>query len=144
MYEQRDDGGRVARSSAKEPDSSGTLVAWVRAHPVISLLVWFYPVGWLIAFIPLVAKNALNVDLSLEAFLIPATLLGLLLPSIVITRMVGGAAGVDELRRRIVKARVSIGWYVLALFAVPILAVALATIVFGPPTVIFTDLLAAI
>src|SRR5437773_140368 len=33
------------------------LTTWVRAHPVAALLAWFFPVGWAIAFIPVIANR---------------------------------------------------------------------------------------
>jgi hypothetical protein len=52
---------------------SGRVVAWVRAHPVGAFLVWFFPVGWAIVFVPVVARQALSIELPLEPFVIAAT-----------------------------------------------------------------------
>jgi hypothetical protein len=61
-------------------------------------MVWFFPIAWAIAFIPVVAKRTLGVELPQEVFLSGAALLGGLLPVVVITRMVDGPAGLDALR----------------------------------------------
>ena len=37
-------------------------MAWIRRHPVAAFLAWFFPVGWAIALIPLIAKNTLGVE----------------------------------------------------------------------------------
>ncbi len=58
---------------------------WVRTHQLTAFLLWFFPIGWAIASIPLVAQRVSSVDVPVEAFLIAATLFGLLLPTLVIT-----------------------------------------------------------
>jgi len=58
-------------------------------------------------------------DLPFQPFVIASTWLGLLIPTVVITRLVDGPAGVHELRRRVLKMRASVGWYALALLALP-------------------------
>jgi membrane protease YdiL (CAAX protease family) len=129
------DGPRVDRNR---------VATWVRTHQITAFLVWFFPVAWGIASIPLVAQRTLALDLPLEAFLIPATLLGLLLPALAITWLVDGQAGIDLLRRQVLRLRASIGWYALVLLAVPLTAVALATIVYGPPNLTSSQWLSAI
>ena len=42
--------------------------------------MWFFPVGWAIAFIPQIARSTMNIELSMEAFIILSTWFGLLLP----------------------------------------------------------------
>jgi uncharacterized protein len=66
-------------------------------------------VAWSIALIPVVAQQTLGVDLPLEAFLIAATLFGLLLPTLVITWLVDGTAGIEALRKSSTKVRSSVG-----------------------------------
>jgi uncharacterized protein len=107
----------------------------VRKHPIAAFLAWFFPVGWAIAFIPLVAKRILNVELSMEPFIIVSTWLGLLLPIVVITNIVEGRHGLRLLRQRVTRFRANIGWYALGLLVVPGVALALAFVTFGPPNV---------
>jgi membrane protease YdiL (CAAX protease family) len=118
------------------------LTTWVRAHPVAALLAWFFPVGWAIAFIPVIANRPDG--LPQEVFLIGATWLGLLLPTIVITRIVDGQKGLRALRQRVLRIRASIGWYALVLLAVPITAVGLAAVVYGLPAVPAASVLPAV
>src|SRR5712692_7156648 len=120
------------------------LATWVRAHPVAAFLAWFFPVGWGLVFIPVVAKQPFGLDLQLEVFLSAATLLGLLLPAVVITRLVDGPTGVHALRRRMFRLRASIGWYALVVCAVPITALILAAIFYGLPDVTAPTLVAAV
>ena len=118
------------------------LTTWVRTHPVAALLAWFFPVGWAIAFIPIIADQPLG--LPQEVFLIGATWLGLLLPTIVITQIVDGQKGLHALRRRLLRVRVSVGWYALVLLAVPSTAVVLAAIFYGLPAVSASSTLSAV
>src|SRR5205085_10414792 len=101
----------------------------------------FFPVGWAIAFMPLVARAAFGVGLPDEPFIIAATWLGLLLPALVITRMVDGTAGLRVLFRGIVKIRASVGWYALALLAVPLVSLAVAYAFYGAPNLSLEALL---
>ncbi len=117
---------------------------WVRTHQLTAFLLWFFPIGWAIASIPLVAQRVSSVDVPVEAFLIAATLFGLLLPTLVITWVVDGRAGIVALRRRVVLVRASLAWYLLAVIAVPVCAFALATIVYGPPQRTPMELLSAL
>lgn len=134
---------RMTGTGAAHPGSR-RLVAWVRAHPVGAFLAWFFPVGWAIVFVPVLARQALSIELPLEPFLIASTWLALLLPPIVLTRLIDGPTGLDALRRRLLPTRASIGWCALALLAVPLIAMALAIIVYGPPPVTPSVLVSAL
>src|SRR3954447_9490160 len=78
--------------------AGGPLAPWVREHPVGAFLAWFFVVGWAIAFIPVVAKRALRLELPFEAFAIASSWLGLLLPAVAIRWLADGPAGVQVLR----------------------------------------------
>jgi uncharacterized protein len=116
----------------------------VRKHPIAAFLAWFFPVGWAIAFIPLIARRTMDVELSMDPFIIISTWLGLLLPIVVITRIVDGSRGLRVLRQRVTRVRANIGWYALGLLVVPGLSLVLAIVTFGPPTVSPAGWLAAI
>jgi membrane protease YdiL (CAAX protease family) len=117
---------------------------WVRTHQLTAFLAWFFTIGWGIAFIPLVVQRVSNVDVPVEAFLIAATLVGLLLPTLVMTWLVDGRSGVVALWQRAILVRASLGWYLLAVLAVPVCALALAMLVYGLPQRTPTELLSAI
>jgi membrane protease YdiL (CAAX protease family) len=86
-------------------------------------------VGQLIAFIPVVADTAL----PQHVYIVASTLLGLLLPTIVITRIVDGRAGVRALWQRALHVRIAAAWYALAVLAIPLLAVLIAAAFLGAP-----------
>src|SRR5207253_1443967 len=68
------------------------LLRWVRQHPILVFLAWFFPVGWAIVFIPQIAMATAGMDLPIEPFIILSTWFGLLLPVVVIVRLVVGSA----------------------------------------------------
>ncbi|GAB3309672.1 type II CAAX endopeptidase family protein [Geodermatophilus aquaeductus] len=112
----------------------GNAVArFVRRRPLTAFLVWFFTVGQALVFAPLVARGH-GVELPAQVFVVASTLIGLLLPAVVITRVVDGPAGLRQLWRRAVEVWVSARWYALALAGMPALATGLALAFFGAPT----------
>jgi membrane protease YdiL (CAAX protease family) len=109
------------------------LVGVVRRHPVASFLLWSFPVGQAIAFQPVLAREWYEVELPTAPFVVGANLAGLLLPAIVITLIVDGRVGLQQLWRRTVRVRVGGRWYVLALVVVPLATTAVAVTLLGPP-----------
>jgi membrane protease YdiL (CAAX protease family) len=113
--------------------SDRRLVGVITRHPVGSFLAWAFPVSQVIAFQPVLARAWYDVDLPTAPFVVGATLLGLLLPALVITRIVDGPAGLRALCRRAVRVRVAPRWYGLALIVVPVATAAMAVALHGPP-----------
>ncbi len=122
-------------TTSREPSAPtrGGVAGFIRRRPLTSYLVWFFTVGQAFAFAPLLAR-ANEVEVPPQLFIIASTLVGLLLPAVVITRVLDGPAGVRELWRRSVAVWVSLRWYALAFAGVPLLATALAIGFFGMPT----------
>jgi membrane protease YdiL (CAAX protease family) len=112
--------------------SSAVFVGLVRRRPVTAFLVWFFTVGQLIAFVPLLGA-ANGVRLAPEPFTIASTWVGLLLPALVITWMVDGPPAVRGLLRRATSARLSLWWYAVALGLVPLISLGIACALAGPP-----------
>lgn len=116
------------------PDDAGPVVRFVRRHPLTAFLLWFFTVGQAIAFAPVIA-NASGADLPVQPFVVASTLIGLLLPTLVLTRIVDGPEGLRALWRRAIDVRAGLGWYLLAVVAVPLLAVGIAVGLLGAPAV---------
>ncbi|MGY1985712.1 CPBP family intramembrane glutamic endopeptidase [Blastococcus sp. SYSU DS0669] len=104
----------------------------VRRHPVTALLLWFFTVGQAVAFIPVVS-HLNGVDVAITPFVLASNLVGLLLPTLLITHVTGGAVGLRMLWRRITAVRVGPGWYAYALVVVPLTTVGVAAALFGLP-----------
>jgi hypothetical protein len=98
----------------RAPALSGFIGAEVRAHPIGAFCVWFFPVAWTIAMLPVLLPRPFGVDIPLEVFLSAATVIGGVVPVLVITRMIDGQRGLDAFLRRLLPPRASIGWYLLA------------------------------
>ena len=67
------EGDDAADRQAHEVRRSHPVARWVRLHPIVSFLVWFFTIGWAIAFIPVVAKSWLGLDLPFQPFVIAST-----------------------------------------------------------------------
>lgn len=109
------------------------LVAMVRRYPVSAFLVWFFTVGQAIAFVPLIARWSSGADLPTEPFLLAATFVGLVLPTLVITWITDGPEGLQALRQRTLNVWVPMHWYACLVVGVPLVIVALWAAVNGPP-----------
>jgi uncharacterized protein len=119
-------------STTHVPADPRTLTGFVRRRPITAFLVWFFTVGQAIAFVPVVAE-ANGIALMAQPFIVASTLVGLLLPALVITRIVDGPERVRELVRSAFAVRVPVGWYVFALVGAPLVATAFAVAFFGLP-----------
>ncbi|WP_026550320.1 CPBP family intramembrane glutamic endopeptidase [Arthrobacter sp. Br18] len=104
----------------------------IRRHPVAALLTWFFTVGQAIAFLPVVA-GAGGTHLPPMPFIIASNMVGMLLPTLAITRLVEGDAGLKALWGRIIAFRCGAGWYAFALLVVPAAAGVLGLLLGGPP-----------
>jgi membrane protease YdiL (CAAX protease family) len=103
-------------------------------RPLTAFFAWFFTVGQAFAFAPLVVLWTTGVELPYsQVFILGSTLVGLLLPAVVITRVVDGPEAVRELWRRAFAVGVPLRWYALAFVAVPLVATALVVVVAGPP-----------
>ncbi len=108
------------------------MIALIKRHPIAALLVWFFTVGQLLAFLPRIAE-AQGAELSVPLFVAASNLVGLLLPALVLTWLWNGRAGLRALRDRILRWRRDPWWYVFAVVVVPLGALLLALVLAGPP-----------
>jgi len=116
------------------PSAATTAAAgWIRRHPVGAFLAWFFTVGQVFAFTPVVLNQVLGLDVLPQPFVVGSTLVGLLLPALVITRITDGPEAVRAFVRRTWQGPGSLGGYAVALVAVPAVTTALALAFFGPP-----------
>ena len=111
------------------------VTAFIRRRPLTAFFLWFFTVGQVFAFAPVIAMwNGVELPLA-QLFILGSTLVGLLLPAVVITPIVDGPEAVRELWRRAFAIGVPLRWYALAFLAVPLVAIALTVLVVGPPDV---------
>ena len=119
--------------SATQKSMPTSSPSWIQRHPLLAFFAWFFTVGQAFAFFPVVMANR-GVEVPHQPFILGSTLVGLLLPALVITRVVDGPEGLRALLRRAVEVRVSAGWYAFALLLVPVLSVGLSVGLLGRPT----------
>jgi uncharacterized protein len=109
------------------------VVAFIRHRPLTSFFLWLFTVGQAFAFAPVVVLWTSGVQLPYwQVFVLGSTLVGMLLPAVVITRIVDGPEAVRELWRRAFAVGVPLRWYALTL-AAPLVATALAVLLLGAP-----------
>jgi uncharacterized protein len=105
-------------------------VRFIARHPLSAFFTWFFTVGQAIAFIPVLVDD---LPVPPQVFIVASTLVGLLLPAAVITRIVDGPTGLHALWQRAFHVRISLGWYAFALLVVPLTAAAITVAVLGAP-----------
>lgn len=110
----------------------------IRRHPVAAFLVWFFVVGQLLAVTPLVL-DARGTTVPHQPFIVAATLIGLLLPALVITAVTDGRDGVRRLMDSALRFRAGLGWYLLAVVAIPLGAFLVTMLFTGLPTATSAD-----
>jgi membrane protease YdiL (CAAX protease family) len=88
---------------------------WLARHPLTAFFAWFFTVGQAFAFAPLV----FHTGVPPQFFIIGSSVVGLLLPALVLTRIVDGPDALHGFLRSFVDWRVSLRWYAVALLGVP-------------------------
>src|SRR5918998_3463945 len=104
----------------------------VARHPAKAFLVMAFGFGWASLIPILLSENGFGVvpiELPLTVVQTLATLLGLALPAFLVTAATGGREGVRDLLSRLLRWRVGIRWYLVAIFGL-FVAVLLAAVPF--------------
>ncbi len=120
-------------SATQRPSPQHRLLDQVRRHPLVAFLIWAFAGSQAFAFTPVIARASYGLELPSEPFLIAGTVFGLLLPTLVITRVVDGGQGLRELWSRMIRFNVAGRWYALALVAVPVTTIAITGVAEGLP-----------
>ena len=135
---------RMNRSALHPVRRANPVAGFVRAHPLGAFLAWFFTVGQALAFVPVIGREVYGVDVPGQPFVVASTLVGLLLPALVITGIVDGPQGLRALWARAVHVRIPLRWYALALIGVPAATVALTVALFGAPQLTAATLASAL
>src|ERR687894_785978 len=104
----------------------------VARHPATAFLVMAFGFGWMSLVPILLSENGFGVvpiELPLTLVQTLATLLGLALPAFLVTAATSGREGVRDLLSRLLRWRVGIRWYLVAIFGL-FVAVLLAAVPF--------------
>src|ERR671916_3470287 len=101
-------------------NSSSSLRGVVASHPVTSFLIMAFVFGWGGMLPLLLSENGpvtvVPIELPWMPFAAILSIFGLALPAFLVTAATDGQEGVRELLGRILRWRVGVHWYLLALF----------------------------
>ncbi|QDO89982.1 CPBP family intramembrane metalloprotease [Ornithinimicrobium ciconiae] len=122
----------IREAFAVDPAHGGAVVRFIRRRPLASFFLWTYTVGQVPPW------SAMLAGLADRAWLMPAAVvlsafIGLLLPTLVITRIVDGPEGLRDLGGRAAKIRVGVAWFAAAFLLVPALILAIGVLLGGTP-----------
>jgi uncharacterized protein len=100
-----------------------SLRRFIMHHPVAAFLGLVYGISWLLFLPPFLSTTGIGLlplAIPVAPFLLLSVTLGLSLPAYIVTRATRGREGIRDLRGRYTHWQVGIGWYLLALFGLPI------------------------
>ena len=106
-------------------------------HPLVAFFVLAFLGGWLVLLPTVLFESGFGlipIDIPAPAVMlsfIPAAMAGPALGAFVVTRMVEGKQGTRQLLRRILRWRVGVQWYLIAVFGVPPVYFLAASLVLG-------------
>jgi uncharacterized protein len=108
------------------------LKGWVARRPLTGFLVIALGLSWLLFSIPVLAFHGVipGANLPVEVFALVSTLLILLPTALWVTSITDGRAGVRALFARVFRWRFGIGWWLVVLFGLPVIALVLG-LIFG-------------
>jgi membrane protease YdiL (CAAX protease family) len=108
------------------------LKGWVARRPLTGFLVIVLGLSWLLFSIPVLAFHGVipGASLPVEVFALASTLLILLPMALWVTSITDGRAGVRALFTRVFRWRFGIGWWLVVLFGLPVIALLLG-LIFG-------------
>ena len=105
-------------------------VRGVAQHPVLGFMLISLGIGFVTAAIPPIADSAiLPLGRPLHGVVMS---LGAGLAAFLVTAALSGRAGVTDLRRRSLRWRVPLRWYLIALLSIPIGATLISLAIYGP------------
>jgi membrane protease YdiL (CAAX protease family) len=108
------------------------LRGWVARRPVAGFLVIVLGLSWLLFSIPVLAFYGVipGANLPVVVFALASTLLIMLPAALWVTWITDGRGGVRALFARVFRWRFGIGWWLVVLFGVPVIALLLG-LIFG-------------
>jgi membrane protease YdiL (CAAX protease family) len=129
-------------ATVAERQGSG-LTAVVQRHPLAAFLVLALGSVYVLSVIPILMQYDVipgknfpsRLGLDMERFFTAGVTLLLFASALLVTSLDGGRPAVRQLFRRILRWRVGIGWWLLALLALPLLTVVIA-VLFGDAAVL--------
>jgi hypothetical protein len=114
--------------------AASPIKGFIIRHPMAAFLALVYGLTWLLfvpSFLSQDGIGILPVAIPVMPFLLLGNLVAVTFSAYIVTRLTQGREGVRALRRRYTHWRVGIGWYLVALFALPIADVLAASLWLG-------------
>ena len=120
-----------APSPHGDPELAG-LRGWPARRPLTGFLVIVLGLSWLLLCIPVLSFHGgiPGANLPVEVFALASTLLILLPTALWVTWITNGRAGLRALFARVFRWRFGIGWWLVVLFGLPVIALLLG-LIFG-------------
>ncbi len=122
----------VAPASPVRPSA---LKGWISRHPVLAYLILAYAISWTIFLVPLLSRQGIGVLAfdapPVEVFILLVSVAGLAGSAFVVTAIVDGRPGVRALASRLVRWRVGLQWYLVAVFGLLATALVGVSIAYG-------------
>src|SRR4051812_45602454 len=97
-------------------------MTFAERRPITTYLLLMYPVAWALAALLFVLRAPAEVAIAV------ANLVGVLGPAVLVSYWIGGREAVRRLFAGVLHWRVGIGWYVLAIVAMPGLTIAITLV----------------
>ena len=107
----------------QQPANSSALRRLIARHPATAFLVMAFGFGWTSLIPILLSENGfgvLPIELPLTVVQALVTVLGLAVPAFLVTAATGGKEGVHDLLSRLLRWRVGVRWYLIAIFGLPV------------------------
>jgi len=126
-----------ATTTTPRPATPPLLKRMVIDHPLVAFFVLAFLGGWLVLLPTVLFESGFGlipIDIPAPAVMlsfIPAAMAGPALGAFVVTRTVEGKQGTRQLLRRILRWRVGVQWYLIAVFGVPPVYFLAASLVLG-------------
>jgi len=108
------------------------LRGWIARRPLTGFLVIVLGLSWLLFSVPVLAFHGVipGANLPVEVFALVSTLLILLPMALWVTSITDGRPGLRALFARVFRWRFGIGWWLVVLFGLPVIALLLG-LIFG-------------
>ena len=126
-----------ATTTIPRPATPPLLKRMVIDHPLVAFFVLAFLGGWLVLLPTVLFESGFGlipIDIPAPAVMlsfIPAAMAGPALGAFIVTRTVEGKQGTRQLLRRILRWRVGIHWYLIAIFGLPPVYFLAASLVLG-------------
>jgi len=108
---------------------------WMKRHPLVAYFILAYALTWILIVPIMLSQRGLGFfnlpDPLLFALFILSTFSGPLPAALIMTSVIDGPSGRQQLLRRMLQWRVGVGWYLLVLIGYPLIFLAGLTVYMG-------------